>query len=139
MASNFKVAIVAKIAELDALRVLLNNGYLDMLDGAQPATPETAITTQVRCARLQFGANAFAASVDNGDGTAKIIANAIASDTDADATTVVGITWFRAYKSDGVTAVADGSAGTASADAIINSVMIQQHARVDCLSMVIRL
>jgi hypothetical protein len=139
MASNFKVAIVAKIAELDALRVLLNNGFLDLYDGAQPASPETGVTTQIKLARLTFGAAAFLAAIDNGDGTAKIVANAIGSDTDADATTATGASWFRARKSD-ETAIADGTVGTiAGYDAVINAVTIQQHTRVDCLSMVIRL
>ena len=42
---------------------------------------------------------------------------------------------FRVYKSDHVTAVWDGSVGTAAADAIINSTAIQQNARVDCTAL----
>jgi hypothetical protein len=136
MANNFKVSIASRKAELDALRVLLDGGFLDILDGSQPATPDTAITSQVRGARLTLGNPAFAAASNVGD-VARIVANAITSDSDADAT--ITATWFRAYKTDGTTAVCDGTVGTASADAIINSVAIQQHARVDCSSLVISL
>jgi hypothetical protein len=132
MANNFKVSAAARNLELDALSVLLDGGFLDVLDGAQPATPETAITSQVRLARLSLNAD-FAPTASG----AQLTANAITSDTDADATGTA--TWFRAYKADGTTAVCDGTVGTASADAIINSVNIQQHARVDCTSMVIGL
>lgn len=132
MANNFKVSVAARNAELDALSVLLDGGFLDIMDGAQPATVDTAISTQVRLARLALNADFAPAAA-----SAQLTANAIASDTDADATGTAA--WFRAFKADGTTAVCDGTVGTASADAIINSVAIAQHARVDCTAMVISL
>jgi hypothetical protein len=138
MGHNFLVAVATKIKALDAERVDLDGGFMDVYDGSQPATPQDAITSQVKLARLPFGNPAFAAAVDAGGGIASTTANAITSDTDADATGTA--TWFRAVKSNGTTAVADGTVGTTSAfDAVINSTAIQIHARVDCSSCVISL
>lgn len=131
MANNFKVSAAARNAELDALSALLDGGFLDIYDGAQPASPDVAVTSQVKLAHLALNAD-FAPSAAGG----LLTANAIASDTDADATGTA--TWFRATKSDG-TAVCDGTVGTSGTDAIINSVAIQIHARVDCSSLLIAL
>jgi hypothetical protein len=131
MANNFKVSVAARNLELDAMSVLLDGGFMDIYDGAQPATPETAVTTQVKLARLALNADFAPAAA-----AALLTANAVASDNDADATGVAA--WFRLVKADG-TAVCDGTVGTANADAIINAVAIAQHARVDCISLTIGL
>lgn len=133
MAKNATWANSARSAAADAKAVLLNSGYLRIYDSTgtgQPAGPDTAITTQVKLAELRFGATAFGASV-NGVATA----NAISSDPDAAATGTP--TWFRCFKSDGTTAVHDGSVGTASANLILAVATIVQHAVVDCSSMTI--
>jgi hypothetical protein len=132
MANNFKVAIATRNAELDAMARQLDGGFMDIYDGAQPATPETAITTQVKLADLPLSATSAPAASGG-----QLTLNAITSDTDADATGTAA--WFRAYRSDHTTAVCDGTVGTASADAIINATSIVQHARVDCTSCVINL
>lgn len=123
MALNLKLAHVGSQAAADALVALLNGGFLDIYDGAQPATPNTAISTQNRLASLTYANPAFGASV-NGVATA----NAIGTDTDADATGTAA--WFRAFKSDHTTAVLDGSVGVGTFDVNIDSTAIQQHAQV---------
>src|SRR2546429_7053874 len=123
MANNLKTSIVSRNAELDALRALANSGLLRIYDGTQPATPETAITTEVKLAELTMNATVFGASSGG-----VITANAITSDTDADATGTAA--WFRLLESDGTTVLWDGSVGTASADLVLNSVAIQIHAQV---------
>lgn len=128
MANNAFISDTAANAEANALAALLNNGYLRIYDGTQPANANTAITTQNKLAELRFGATAFGAAA-----AGIATANAITSDTDAAATGTA--TWFRAFKSDGTTVVFDGSVGTSGCDMNLNSVAIQQHAQVDCSSL----
>lgn len=117
MASNPKLGNAAANASADAACALLNTGYLRVYDGTQPATADTAITSQTKLAELRFGATAFGAA------TAGVAtANAITSDSSADATGTA--TWFRALKSDGTTAVFDGTCGTSSSDCILNSTAV---------------
>lgn len=128
MANNLKTSIVSRNAELDALAPLANTGYLRIYDGAQPATPETAVGAQVLLAELRLNATAFGAAASG-----VITANAITDDSDANATGTAA--WYRLLKSDGTTVLWDGSVGTSSADLIMNSVAIQIHARVSVTSL----
>lgn len=132
MANNFKVSAATRNAELDALSVLLDGGFLDIYDGAQPTNPDTAIGSQVKLASLLLNAD-FAPAASAG----VLTANAITSDTSADATGTAA--WFRCFKSDHTTAVCDGTVGTSSADAIINSTAISAGALVACTAMTITL
>lgn len=126
-----KVAIATRNTELDSLAVLLNSGTIKIYTGSQPATPETAASGTL-LGTLTFGATAFGASSGG-----VITANAITSDTTADATGTAG--WFRALKSDGTTAVLDGSVGTSGADLNLNSVAITAGAEIAVTSMTITL
>lgn len=94
---------------LGTLGALLNGGYLRIYDGTKPTQGDTAITTQVLLAELTFGSPAFGSP---SGGT--ITANAITSDTSANASGTA--TWFRAFKSDGTTAVLDGTVGVSGCD-----------------------
>lgn len=123
MALNPKRSNAAVNAAADAVTTLLNSGYLRIYDGSQPATADTAITTQVKLAELTFNSTAFGAA-----SAGVATANAITADTSADATGTAS--WFRAFKSDGTTAVFDGSVGTSSADLVLNSVAISSGAQV---------
>lgn len=126
MALNPKFTNLAVNTKVDALAALLNGGFLDIYDGTQPSTADTAIGAQVKLARLTFNATAF------GAGSAGVAeANAITQDTAADATGTA--TWFRALKSDG-TPVFDGSVGTSGANLNLNSVAISAGAAVSCSS-----
>lgn len=124
MALNTQLATNAQAAAINAVTALLNSGFLDMYDGAQPANANTAITTQVKLASLSFG-NPAAATTS----TATATFNAITPDSDADATGTA--TWFRCWKSDHATVVYDGTVGTSGANVNINSVAIQIHATVN--------
>lgn len=123
MAVNPKRSNAAVTAAADAVCDLLDNGYLRIYDGSQPANADTAVTTQTLLAELRWNATAFGAA---SNGVA--VANSITADASADATGTA--TWFRALKSDGTTAVFDGSVGTASADLILNSTGITAGANV---------
>lgn len=128
MANNLKLSSTAVNAEADALSDLLDNGYLRIYDGTQPANANTAITTQVLLAELRF--NATAAPAASGG---VLTMNAITQDSSADNTGTA--TWFRALKSDGSTVVFDGSASTSGADLNLGSTSITSGASVAVTSM----
>ena len=91
-------------AMADALAALLDDGYLRIYDGTQPATADTAITTQTLLAELRFDSPAAPAA------SAGILTfNAITDDASANDTGTA--TWARMLQSDGTTAVMDGSVG----------------------------
>lgn len=124
MALNPKLANVGANAAADAVARLLDNGYLRIYDGAQPATADTAIGAQVLLAELRYNATSAPAA-----SAGVLTFSAITSDTAANATGTAA--WFRAFKSDGTTAVYDGSVGTGTNDIVLNSVAIQISAQVD--------
>jgi hypothetical protein len=117
MALNPTLSNVAANAEADAACALANTGWLRIYDGTQPANADTAVSTQNILAELRFGATAFGASV-----AGVATANAITADPSANATGTA--TWFRVFKSDGTTALWDGSVGTATANLILDNVSI---------------
>ncbi len=120
MAANCHLSIASWNLALNAgLDTACNSGVMGIYDSTgtgQPATPDVAVSTQVKLASLPLSATAFGAAV-SGVKTA----NAITSGTGLAVGTA---TWFRIYKSDGTTAVLDGSAGTASTDLVLNDAAI---------------
>jgi len=124
------ISTASKNLGLNAQFDVLNSGFLRIYSGTRPATPDTALSGNTLLAELTFGATAFAAAT-GGTKTA----NAIGSDTSADATGTA--TFFRAFKTDGTTAVVDGTVGTSGTDAIINSTSIVAATTVACTSMVL--
>ena len=127
MALDLRKSTADVNAEADATAALLNNGYLRLYSGTRPATADDPVTTQTLLAELRFGSPAFGAA---SGGT--IAANAITQDTAADATGTA--TWYRALKSDGTTAVFDGTVGTADANLVMNNANIQANAIVSVSS-----
>jgi hypothetical protein len=108
MAHNAHLANIGANAAADAACALCNGGFLDIYDGAQPATADTALSGQTLLASLALNATAFAASVA-GVATANAISSAVAGATST-------ATWFRVYKSNHTSVVFDGSVGTSGAD-----------------------
>lgn len=131
MALNPKYANATVSAEADALARLLDNGYLRVYDGTQPATADTAITTQVLLAELRFNATSAPAAVSG-----LLTFNAFTADSSANADGTA--TWARALKSDGTSVVMDGSVGTATSDFIINSAVISAGAAVSCTGLTLQ-
>jgi hypothetical protein len=109
MALNTQLANATVNGQGDNLATRLNSGFLRIYDGTQPATADTAITTQVLLAELTFSATAAPATVNG-----LITFNAITSDSSANATGTP--TWFRAVQSNGTTVVMDGSVGVSGAN-----------------------
>lgn len=116
MANNPKLSNLGANTAANADVALLNTGYFRVYDGSQPATADTAITTQVKLAELRFGATAFGAA-----SAGVATANAITSDTNTVSGTAA---WFRLLESDGTTVVADGSVGTSGCDLNLNTTTI---------------
>jgi hypothetical protein len=111
----------------DAVCALLPAGWIRIYDGVQPATGDTAITTQVLLASIRLGTPAFAPAV-----AGLAAANPVTPDLDIDANGHA--TWFRAFKSDGTTAVFDGSVGLLGCDLNLSSVTFLQHGSVTITS-----
>lgn len=122
MAKNTQLSNAAANAEADAVARLLDNGYLRIYDGAQPANADTAITTQNLLAELRFAATS-APGASAGVVTFSSIAAVVAALTGTAA-------WFRALKSDGTSAVFDGTIGSTSANMILAALSIQANAQV---------
>lgn len=117
MALNTQLANATASAQATALGALLNSGYLRIYDGAQPATADTAITTQVLLAELRFANPAFGAAVNG-----VISANTMTAEDAALATGTAA--WCRMLASDGTTVVMDGSVGVSSANLTMPTVSI---------------
>jgi len=116
MATNPFLSDAAAKAAADAVCALANGGTIQIRTGSQPANANAAATGTL-LVTLTFAATAFGAASSSGVASANAIgaANAVAAGT---------ASWFRAYKSDGTTAVFDGSVGTSAADLILSSVAI---------------
>ena len=103
------------IAAVEAVTALLNNGFVAVYSGAQPALDGGLTGTQL--AEATFGATAFGTPAASG-GTVTATANAISAGTIA-ATGTAG--YVALLKSDGSTVVMTGSVGTSSADLVVNT------------------
>lgn len=123
MANNPKQTNAAANAAADAVCALANSGLLRIYDGTQPATADTAVSTQTLLAELTLNSTAFGAAV-----AGVATANSITSDSTADASGTA--TWFRVVKSDGTTVLWDGSVGTSGCDLNLNTAAIEAGAVV---------
>lgn len=113
MALNTQLADATVNAQASALSTLCNSGLIRVYDGTQPATADTAITSQVLGVTLTMNATAFGAP-----SSGVLAANAITGGT---AVASITPTWARILKSDGTTVVMDVSAGAAGANLTIGA------------------
>lgn len=126
------------IASVAAVTALVNSGNISLFTGTQPADANTALSGNTLLASMAFGSTAFGTPVASGSAGSKVVtatANTISSDTSAAATGTA--TWFRAYKSDGVTGAFDGSVGTSGCDLNLNTTAIVSGATVSVTSFTI--
>lgn len=129
MPANLKYSVAARNNQLTSLNTDIGASCkIALYDGAQPAGPGTAITSQVKLVEWTGNAGGFGA-VSAGALTASAVAtvNAIANGT---------ATWFRISTSGGA-AVVDGSAGTSASDMILTSAAIVSGSAQQFSSMVI--
>ncbi len=131
MAQNPQFYDATVIAAVNAATALLNSGFINIYNGAQPAL--NGAVTGTLLAQLTFSATAFPTSTASG-GTVTATANAITSGT-AGNTGTAG--YFALIKSDTTTVVATGSVGTSGADLNLNSLSITSGATVSCSSFTI--
>ncbi len=130
MANNLKYSTALKNAQLDAITTQIGGSCLIRIyDGAQPASPDTAIGAQVLLAELTGNAT-FAPAASGG----VLTANAITNDSSANATGTAA--WFRILTS-GASAKIDGTVGTSGTDMIINNTSIAITQVVSCSSLTI--
>ena len=113
MPINTQLAAATANGQASTLSTLCNSGLCRVYDGTQPATGDTAITTQVLGVTLTLNATAFGAPVGG-----LLTANAITGGT---AVASITPTWFRLLKSDGVTVVMDGSVGATASNMILGA------------------
>lgn len=131
MAVNPKFSNTCVNGEADIIGDALDDGYIRLYNGSQPATADTAVGVQTLLAELRFGADAFGAAV-----AGLITANAITPDASAIATGTAS--WARILASDGTTTYFDGSVGASSANVVINSTSIVAGAAVSCTSLTLQ-
>jgi len=129
VALNPKTAAASRDLGLNAAFDVLNSGFLDVRDGSQPSDADTALGAQVLLAHLLFGSTAFAASSSGSKS-----ANSITADSSADAT---GTASWMTLMTSGSVRKFDGSAGTSSANLILNTTSIVSAASVSCSSLTI--
>jgi len=129
MASNINLSTTSVNAQANALAALANSGYLRLYNGDQPATANTALTTQLLLAELVMNTTAFGAAV-----AGVVTANSITADSSANASG--DPTFYRVFKSDGVSPVWDGTVGSSSTyDIWMSSTGILAGAQVSVTSM----
>lgn len=122
MASNLKYSAALKNAQQAAVTTQVGaNAAIDIYDGTQPASPDTAVTTQNLLATLACSAT-FAPAPAGGVLTANAISNGTGT---AAAGTGKNATWYR-LRTSGGTAHVDGSVGQSGADLNLNNVSIAQ-------------
>lgn len=128
MALNLKYPAALKNARLDAITTRAGtSALLKIYDGTQPATADTAVSTQNLLATLTCNASAFAGAASGGVLTANAVttANASASGT---------ATWFRLFASNGTTVVMDGSVGTGTNDLVLTTAALVSGSPVSVTS-----
>ncbi len=104
MAKNTQLSNEVVNGQADALARLLDNGYLRIYSGTQPATADTALSGNTLLAELRFAATSAPAA-----SAGVLTFNALTADTAADNTGTA--TFFRALKSNGTSPVIDGTVG----------------------------
>jgi hypothetical protein len=123
MALNPKTSLAARNRGLDAAFDVLNSGFLDIYDGAQPTDADTALGSQVKLVRLALGNPACAAAAA-GSKLCNTIANGTALAT--------GVATWATFVTAGGVRVHDVSVGTSAANLILNSVALSVGATVSC-------
>jgi len=111
MSSNTQVSTSCVNLQADLISSRLVSGYLDMYDGSQPATADTAITTQQLIATLRFSGST-PPSATNGT----VILDLIPDIALQDGT----VTWYRCYESNHTSVVMDGNIGTVDENMVLS-------------------
>src|SRR5690349_1278257 len=124
MASNLKLAVLAKNAGLDAKYTthIGSNALIRLYSGTQPTNPDTALSGNTQLAELACSAT-LAAAASSG----VLTLNSITADSSADNT---GTATFGSILTSGGTRKVDFSVGTSGADLNLNTTSIGSGAQV---------
>jgi hypothetical protein len=123
-----KYSTAAREAQLTDLNTEIGtNAYIRIYSGTRPANVAASITGTL-LAELRGNASGFGTV-----GSGALTASAITADSSADATGTA--THFRIFKSDGTTAVFDGTVGLSGCDCNIDALPVAAGAEVTCSSM----
>lgn len=123
MAKNTQLTNLLVNTQGDATAKLLNNGKIKIYDGVQPTTGDASSTNNLLCT-LEFADMSFLPTVA-GVMTANHIKPALIIFSGT-------ANWFRAFKSDGTTAIMDGSVGMADANLIVPTTQFITGVTVSC-------
>lgn len=130
MANAFWITNNCAKAMLDAFTTALDAGtaaIIRIYDGTPPADADASLSSNNTLATLTCSSTSFGAAAD-ATGKARITANAISSDTNADSTGTA--TFFRMLTQDAGTVCAQGTCGTSSADLVLNTTSITSGSTV---------
>lgn len=129
MANDYRKSLAAVNAEANALATLLNSGKLILFDSTIPDGCTGICSTQSQIVTLSFGTQAFITATSG-----VLTANPITAGNSTFSSTA---SFFRAYGPSGTSGVyLQGTAGTAVADLILNSIQISSGASVSISSFV---
>lgn len=128
MAHKTHLAAASASAAADAVLARANGGYLRIYTNPVPASPDTALTTQVLLGELRFGTPAFGPAV-----AGVATSNAITPEANAPATGTAS--WFRILGADGTTVVLDGNIDGPNASLNLSSTAITAGARIEVASL----
>lgn len=127
MASNITYSGTLKQDRLNQFNTVIGaSGFLKGYTGTQPTNPDTALVGNTLLFNLALSSS-FAAAASSG----LLTANAITTESAADGTGTLA--WCTLTTSTGGR-VCDMSAGTSSADVIVNTTAISSGAQVSCSS-----
>ena len=121
MANAFRLSNRMAKALADAFTATADLGsavLIRIYSGTQPTDPDTALSGNTLLAELTMSATSFGAAADANPG-GRITANAITSDSSADATGTA--TFFRMIDQNAGNVLCDGSVGTSGCDINFNT------------------
>lgn len=134
MAVGFFVTNAAAKSMLDAFTTATDAGtaaVINIYSGTPPADADASLGSNNLLAQLTCSSTSFGAATDANPG-ARITANTISSDTNADSTDTA--TFFRILTQSAGTVTAQGTVGTATADLILNTTSITSGSTVSITS-----
>lgn len=133
MASNLKYSVAAKNAKLGSTGLVAfigTSAQLKLYNGTQPTNPDTALAGNTLLVTLTCNATAFGAAASGVLTAGAITSGAGAAGAGAGTTA----TFYRLFKSDGTTAVIDGTVGTTGSDLNLDNPNIAQNQNVSVTS-----
>ncbi len=125
MAKVSNISTLSANVEADAFAHLMDGGFIDIYDGAQPTSADEAVSRQRSGVSLKLGVPAFMPAAD-GTITANPITPGVAT------ASLNPATWARIYKADHKTVVMDVSVGLKNSVIVLPSVNLPAGITITC-------